>query len=211
MSDYRPISLCNVIYKIISKVMSNRLKQILPQLISPTQSAFVPSSLITDNVLVAYKTLHSMHRRKSGKKCSIALKLDISKAYDRIKWDFLKNIMLRLGFPGAWIDQVMTCVSSSSFSVLINGKAYGNIIPTKGLCQWDLLSPYLFLLCAERFTSLLARVEEEGRLHGISICWRAPTISHLLFADNSLLFCQANQEEVRCISDTLLLYAASSG
>ena len=80
MSDYRPISLCNVIYKIISKVMSNRLKQILPQLISPTQSAFVPS-----NVLVAYKTLHSMHRRKSGKKCSIALKLDISKAYDRIK------------------------------------------------------------------------------------------------------------------------------
>ena len=85
MSDYRPISLCNVIYKIISKVMSNKLKQILPQLISPTQSAFVPSSLITDNVLVAYKTLHSMHRRKSGKKCSLALKLDISKAYDRIK------------------------------------------------------------------------------------------------------------------------------
>ena len=133
MSGYRPISLCNVIYKIISKVMANRLKQILPQLISPSRSAFVPGHLITDNVLVAYETLHSMHCRKSGKKGSLALKLDINKAYDRNEWDFFRNIMLKLGFPKVWIDRVMCCVSSSCFSVLINGKAYGHIIPTKGL------------------------------------------------------------------------------
>ena len=99
MSDYRLISLCNVIYKIISKVMANRLKQILPQLISPSQSAFVPGCLIIDNVLVAYETLHSIHCRKSSKKGSLALKLDTSKADDRVESDFLKNIMLRLGFP----------------------------------------------------------------------------------------------------------------
>ena len=99
MSDYRLISLCNVIYKIISKVMANRLKQILPQLISPSQSAFVPGCLIIDNVLVAYETLHSIHCRKSSKKGYLALKLDISKADDRVESDFLKNIMLRLGFP----------------------------------------------------------------------------------------------------------------
>ena len=211
ISEFRPISLCNVIYKIISKVMANKLKQILPHLIAPSQSAFVPGRLITDNVLVAYETLHAMHCRKSGKKGSLALKLDVSKAYDRVEWEFLKGIMIRLGFPTIWIERVMCCVSTPSFSVCINGKAYGNIIPSRGLRQGDPLSPYLFLLCAEGFTALLTKAEAEGRLTGVAVCRRAPHISHLLFTDDSLLFCQASQEEVQCITDTLQLYADSSG
>ena len=87
MSDYRPISLCNVIYKIISKVLAKRLKL--------TQSAFVQGHLITDNVLVTYKSLHTMHCRRSGKRGSMALKLDITKAYDRVEWPFLRVIMAR--------------------------------------------------------------------------------------------------------------------
>ena len=115
ISDFRPISLCNVIYKIISKVMANRLKLTLPKLIAPTQSAFVPGRLINDNVLVAYETLHTMHCKKTGKKGSLALKLDINKAYDHVEWDFLKGIMVRLGFPNVWIERVMCCVSTPSF------------------------------------------------------------------------------------------------
>ncbi|KAK9998496.1 hypothetical protein SO802_018099 [Lithocarpus litseifolius] len=117
----------------------------------------------------------------------------------------------RLGFPEVWINRVMFCVSTPSFSVRINGKAYGNIIPSRGLRQGDPLSPYLFLLCAKGFTSLLSKAESEGWLHGVQICRRAPCISNLLFADDSLIFCQANQEEVQVISETLQLYAETSG
>ena len=104
--------------------------------------------------------------------------------------------MIKLGFPQGWVDWIMSCVTTSSFSIRINGKAYGNFRPTRGICRGDPLSPYLFLLCAEAFTSLLAREEENGRLHVVSISWYASTISHLLFADDSLLFCQTKQEEV---------------
>ena len=126
ITDYRPISLCNLIYKIISKVLANRFKLILPKLISPSQSAFVPGRLITDNVLVAYETLHAMHNRRSSRRGSLALKLDISKAYDRDEWDFLKGTMTKLGLLGRWIDRVMSCVTSTSYFVCINGKAFGN-------------------------------------------------------------------------------------
>ena len=137
MSDFRPISFCNVIYKIISKVLANRLKQVLPQIIFPTQSAFVPGRLITDNVLVAYEMLHTMHSRKKGKKGSLALKIDISKAYDRIEWQFLKSIMEKMGFPATWIERVMNCVTTPSFSILVNGKAYGMIHPSREIRQGD--------------------------------------------------------------------------
>lgn len=104
----------------------------------------------------------------------------------------------------------MTCVSTPSFSIRINGKAFSNIKPTRGLRQGDPLSPYLFLLYVKGFTALLAKEEAEGRFYRVFIGRRAPMISHLLFAYDSLLFCRATMEEVRCISNTLQLYAAAS-
>lgn len=89
MKDLRPIALCNVLYKIITKVLSNRLKEILPGIITENQSAFVPNRNITDNVLVAFELLHFMRQKKRGVEGEVALKLDVSKAYDRVNWGFL--------------------------------------------------------------------------------------------------------------------------
>ena len=205
MVDFRLISLCNVIYKIISKVLANRLKLILPQLISPTESAFVPGRLITNNVLVAYETLHAMHIRKKWRKGVWALKLDISKAYDRVEWDFVKGMMIKLRFPGVWMDRVMCCVSTTSFSVWINGKVYENITLSRSIHQGDPLSPYLFLICAKGFTSLLTKAEFEGRLYGLLVYRSALSITNLLFTDDSLIFCQANKDEVQVVSNLWIL------
>lgn len=96
--DFRLISLCNVIYRIVAKTLANRLKQTLNDIISPTQSAFILNRLITDNVIIGYECLHKIRQTKGKKNGLVALKLDISKAYDRIEWNFLKNAMQQLGF-----------------------------------------------------------------------------------------------------------------
>ena len=98
MIDYRPISLCNVVYKIALKAITNRLKKVLPSIISDIQNTFVHGRLITDNVLVAYEMMHHISQKKSGRVGDLALKLDMSKAYDRVKWIWLEKIMQRLGF-----------------------------------------------------------------------------------------------------------------
>jgi hypothetical protein len=122
ISEFRPINLCNVLYKLIAKVLSNRLKKILPQIISPSQSAFVPSCLITDNVLLAYELTHYLNNKRKGKEGIAAIKLDMSKAYDRVEWSFLRNMMSRLGFSERWISLIMKCVTTVNYQIKVNGE-----------------------------------------------------------------------------------------
>ena len=155
MTEFRPISLCNTTYKIISKVLANRLKDILPNIISKNQSAFTANRLIMNNVLVAFEFMHYLNHKKEGKENYMSIKLDMSKAFDRVEWSFIKGVMEKLGFAKKWIDIIMNCVSSVSYSVLISGEAYGNISSSRGIRQGDPLSPCLFLLCAEGFSALI--------------------------------------------------------
>ena len=180
VTDFRPISLCNVIYKVIAKCLVNRLRPMLDELVSPVQSAFVPGRIITDNVIVAYECLHTMKKKKKGKIGTRAVKLDMHKAYDRVEWVFLKAILGRLGFDERWIDLIMACVTSVEYKVRFNSNGTATFNPTRGLRQGDPLSPYLFLLYAEGLSNLIAHEEEAGNLKGVQVCRDSPFISHLL-------------------------------
>lgn len=182
VTDLRPISLCNVIYKVVSKVLSNRLRQVLPEIITPNQSAFVPGRLISDNILIAYELTHYLLNKREGKLGYAAIKLDMSKAYDRVEWCFLRAMMTKLGFDDRWIKLIMKCVSTVRYQVKVNGELSEVFVPQRGLRQGDPLSPYLFLLCAEAFSALLKKGERDNLLAGVKVCNNAPSISHLLIA-----------------------------
>lgn len=198
VSQFRPISLCNVIYKVLFKMLSNRMKLILPDVISGHQSAFVPGRLITDNILIAYECIHAI-KKKKGKTGLCAVKLDMHKAYDRVEWVFLEKMMFKLGFDARWVKLVMACVSSVKYSVRFNSMETESFSPTRGIRQGDPSSPYLFLIVAEGLSCLIQKAEESGELEGIKVCRGAPIVSHLLFADDSLILMKADRSNAECL------------
>lgn len=211
LSDVRPIALCNVLYKLLAKVLANRLKRILPVTISEQQSAFVPGRNITDNVLIAFEIIHYMRRKNKGLEGNVALKLDISKAYDRVGWNYLKHRMEYMGFDRKWISWMLLCVTTVEYKVCMNGTLVGPIAPGRGLRQGDPLSPYLFLLCVEGLSHKLMEAAANNEIHGCKINSHAPAVTHLLFADDSFLFFKANVEEAKAIKRLLDSYERLSG
>lgn len=208
--DFHPISLCNVLYKIFSKVLANRQKMILPSIITEHQY-IAKDQLIIDNILVAFESLHSMKNYKMGDIGYMAIKLDMSKAYDRVEWLYLENLMRKMGFNGKWIGLIMVCVKTVTYSIIVNGKPQGLLHPTEGIRQGDPLSHFLFLLCIEGLHGLIQQAARVGDIKGFSLCRRGLELTHLLFANDSLLFCRATSQECNNVLYILNLYEEASG
>ncbi|CAL8112887.1 unnamed protein product [Prunus armeniaca] len=130
MTQWRPIALCNLVYKIRSKILTARLKVLLPEIISLNQSAFIEDRLITDNILIVHEILHSLKKEGGLGRSSLALKLDMAKTYDRVEWPFVEHMMRRLGIDFVFRSWVMECVSTVTYSVIVNGEATGHILPS---------------------------------------------------------------------------------
>jgi hypothetical protein len=141
----------------------------------------------------------------------VALKRDMSKAYDRIEWNFLIEVLRSMGFSQKWCNTIFNYISTVFFYVLLNGSLCQKFYPQRGLRQGDPLSPYLFILCAEDFSGLLNKAQEEKDLHGIQIARGAPKINHLFFAYNSLIFCRDSIQDSQTIKGILNTYQSASG
>uniref|UniRef100_A0A803QSW0 Reverse transcriptase domain-containing protein n=1 Tax=Cannabis sativa TaxID=3483 RepID=A0A803QSW0_CANSA len=211
ISDLRSISLCNVLYKIASKVLANRMKGVLNEAISETQSAFVSGCLISDNVMVAFEVMHYLKRKTTGRKGYMAIKLDMSKAYDRVEWGFLGTVLRVMEFSERWTTLTMSCVNSVRYHVLNSGQKVGPITPSRGIRKGCLLSPYLFIVCAEGLSSLIRQFEISRRIIGCKVARNAPIVSHLLFADDSYVFCQATEDEAAQLMLLLQSFEGASG
>lgn len=133
LKDMHPISLCNVIYNTFVKALANRLRRVLPALVAETQSTLVPERNINDNILSAFEIIHYMRYAGKRRRTEMALKVDISKAYDNVRWGYLEAMLLRLGFADKWVKRMMLYVSTISYKVLLNGKKVGPISPFRGL------------------------------------------------------------------------------
>ncbi|CAL1383611.1 unnamed protein product [Linum trigynum] len=210
MSQFRPISMCNVSYKVVAKILANKLKPLMPILVQKNQSSFIPNRDITDNIIILQETVHSMARR-SGKKGLMLLKIDLAKAYDRLEWDFLEDTLKDVRLPNSFISMIMKCVSSTSFQVLWNGSETESFKPSHGLRQGCPLSPYLFTLCMERLSHCIQKEVMKGNWKPCRLSPGGPALSHLFFADDLVLFAEASPHHADIILDSLNRFCIASG
>jgi hypothetical protein len=211
LKDFRSISLVSGVYKIIAKVLANRLRKVVEKIILKSQNAFVKGRQILDSVLIANECLDS--RIKSGEP-GLICKLNIEKAYDHVNWNSLLYLMKRCGFEERWCSWIAHYISSARFSVLVNGTPSGFFSSSRGLRQGDPLSPLLFVIVIEALSKMFAISIHKGFLSGFSVGSDSNgvlKISHMLFGDDTLVLCGANPDHLRFLRVLFLSFEAVSG
>jgi len=208
LADFRPISCCNLAYKIISNILATRLKPLLLECISPNLTAFLSGRSLGENVLLASELI----RRYDKVSCprSSLLKVDIRKTFDTVCWNFVLKLLEAQNFPPLFISWIKECISSPRFSIAINGELAGFFEGMKGLRQGDCISPYLFIMVMEVLSRMLDKGTEQGKFLAHPLCL-SPRLTHLAFADDLLVFSDGSHSSLLGISEILRLFHSFSG
>ena len=211
VKDFRPISLVGGLYKIIAKVLSNHMRRVVHCLISESQNAFMKGRQILDSVLIASECIDS--RLKVGVS-RVLCNLDIEKAYDHVNWEFILFLLQQCDFSDKWRRWIRCCISSVKFSILINGSPSDFFGSSRGLRQGDPLYLFLFAIVMEALSRMLVTATVAGQFSGFSVGNASGSlmmVSHLLFADDTLVFCDANSNHIAALRGILSRFEEMSG
>jgi hypothetical protein len=207
--DFRPISLVGSLYKILAKVLANRLRMVIGSVISESQTTFVKDRQILDGILIANEVVDEARKTKRE---LMLFKVDFEKAYDSVDWGYLDAVMGKMEFPTLWRKWMRECVCTATASVLVNGSPTGEFPFQRGLRQGDSLSPFLFLLAAEGLDVLMTAMVERNMFTGYRVGNQDPVmVSHLQFADDTLLLGEKSWANVRALRSVLVLFELMSG
>lgn len=208
--DYRPITIGNIIYRLLMKIIANRLQPYMAELISNNQTAFIRGRNIADNTVLVREILHSF-QSKSYTEQSFLLKADITKAFDTVRWSFVMQAMKLVQFPPKLILLIKSCLNQSRVTILVNGSGQGFITPNRGLRQGCPLSPYLFILAMEILTKQFYQKVQSRVIKGIKLARSAPAITHILYADDLMVMGQATAHEIREYKQIFEVFEQQSG
>ena len=210
VAHLRPISLCNMNYKVVTKVIVNRLRPLLNELVGPEQASFISWRQSCDNVIIIQELLHIMRKMK-GKNGAMIIKIDLEKAYDRVMWDFLHQTLEWASIPHELIKLIMNCVQVEATAILWNGEKSKSFVPSKGLRQGDPLSPYIFVFCMECLSYLILQATKGQQWRGVKTSRVGPRITHIMFADDLLLCAEATPLQGQIVRSIMVEFCGISG
>lgn len=208
IKEYRPIACCTVLYKLIAKVLANRIQQVIAKVISETQAGFIPGRKVADNIILTHELVKAYNRKNISPRCMI--KVDIQKAYDTVDWCYLEQVMAALGFPSKFTSWVMKCVATVSYSFVLNGEQTKPFEAARGLRQGDPMSPFLFAIVVEYLSRNLHELASHKQFKYHPMCSKLK-ITHLCFADDLLMFTRGDQISVNMLHTKFKEFTEASG
>ena len=209
VDQYRPIAVANFKFKIISKILADRLASIMPAITSVQQRGFIRGRNIKDCICLTSEAINVLNKKSFGG--NMALKVDIEKAFDTLDWNFLLRVLKAFGFNDIFCNWIQSILASAKISISINGKLHGFFSCSRGVRQGDPLSPLLFCLAEEVISRSTTKLVREGKLKLILGSRNNPVPSHILYADDIMLFCKASNSNIQALTNLFQKYAQISG